>query len=246
MTNELTEFYKSREASILSMSQDKELRQKSIDWMFHADRYRYSYNFSWMGRPVIRYPSDLVLQQEIMWDIKPDLVIETGIAHGGSIVFSAAMQLMMGIQPDVVAVDIDIRAHNRELIESHPLGKNIKLYEGDSVDSTIIEKIRSHTLGKTSVMVVLDSSHTHQHVLAELEAYSQFVSVGSYLILPDTLIEFFPKGHYSADRPWDVGDNPHTAVMEFLSQNAHFTVDQNLSTKGMISEAPDGFLRRIS
>lgn len=246
MTDELSEFYKSREASIAAMSQDKVLKQKSIDWMLHADKYRYSYNFSWMGRPVIRYPSDLVLQQEIMWDIRPDLVIETGIAHGGSVVFSAAMQFMMGIPPEVVGIDIDIRSHNKDLIEGHPMGKYVTMYEGDSVNPEIIEKVRSHCVRKSSVMVVLDSSHNHNHVLAELNAYADFVSVGSYLLLPDTLIEFFPKGYYASDRPWDVGNNPHTAMREFLSGNGNFIVDESLSSKGSISEAPDGYLRRIS
>jgi cephalosporin hydroxylase len=228
------------------MREDAELRKKSLDWMVHADTYRYSYNFSWMGRPVIRYPSDLVIQQEIMWNIRPDLVIETGIAHGGSVVFSAAMQFMMGIEPNVVAIDIDIRSHNRELIEAHPMGKHVTMYQGDSVDPDIIEKVRHHCEGKSVVMVVLDSSHTHEHVLAELEAYAGFVSVGSFLLLPDTLIEFFPKGHYSAERPWDVGNNPHTAMTSFLSKNDHFVLDEEFCSKGVISEAPDGYLRRIS
>lgn len=245
MSDELSAFYDARKASIAAMREDAELRTKSLDWMVHADRYRYSYNFSWMGRPVIRYPSDLVIQQEIMWNVRPDLVIETGIAHGGSVVFSASMQFMMGIEPNVVAIDIDIRSHNRELIESHPVGQHVTMYQGDSVDPDIIEKVRRHCEGKSSVMVVLDSSHTHEHVLAELEAYSGFVSVDSYLLLPDTLIEFFPEGHYAAERPWDVGNNPHSAMRSFLNQNSNFIVDVEFSSKGVISEAPDGYLRRI-
>ena len=212
--------------------------------MLHADKYKYTYNFEWMGRPIIKYPSDIVIMQEIIWRLKPDVIIETGIAHGGSIIFSASMLELIG-HGEVVAVDIDIRKHNRDEIEKHPMMKRITMYEGSSTDEAIVEKIRKHTEGKKSVLVALDSNHTHEHVLRELEMYSPMVTVGSYILCPDTFVEFFPKG-YVKDRPWDVGNNPMTAVWEFLKHNKNFEIDKNIDNKLMITEGLDGYLKRIS
>ena len=227
------------------MGQDEELKRKSIDWMVHADRYKYTYNFTWMGRPLVKFPSDMVIQQELMWQIKPDLVIETGIAHGGSIVFSAAMQQMMGISNGrVIAIDIDIRSHNRHEIETHPMSKHITMLQGSSVDPDIFAQVKELAAGAKTVMVFLDSNHTHQHVYDELQLYANLVTVGSYCVLPDTFIEFFPKGYYS-NRPWDVGNNPCTAARQFLSERDDFVLDSFLTAKGMISEGLDGYLKRI-
>jgi cephalosporin hydroxylase len=132
--NPVKQFFKEREIDISLMAKDKELKKKSLDWMLHADKYKYTYNFSWMGRPIIKFPSDMIVQQEIMWKVKPDLIIETGIAHGGSIIFSASMIKMMGIEGEVVGIDIDIRKHNKKLIEAHPTFDHITMYEGSSVD----------------------------------------------------------------------------------------------------------------
>ena len=219
------------------------LRQKSIDWMIHADKYKYTYNYTWMGRPIIKFPNDMVIQQELMWNCKPDLVIETGIAHGGSIIFTASMMEMMGIDGEVVGIDIDIRPHNRREIESHPMYKRITMYEGDSVSEPILTQVRSHLQGKSSVMVILDSLHSHDHVLKELVAYSSMTSVGNYCILPDTFIEFFPKGYYSKTRPWDVGDNPYTAMKAFMATDDKFEIDYSLTHKAMITECFDGYLK---
>jgi cephalosporin hydroxylase len=241
----IRQFFDERHADILKMGEDEELKRKSIDWMVHADRYKYTYNFTWMGRPIIKFPSDMVIQQELMWQIKPDLVIETGIAHGGSIVFSAALQQMMGIPNSrVVAVDIDIRAHNRAEIEAHPMAKHITMLQGSSVDPVIFNQVKALAAGAQRVMVILDSNHTHQHVYDELKLYADLVSVGSYCILPDTFIEFFPKGYYHK-RPWDVGDNPCTAARQFLSERPDFALDRFQTAKGMISEGLDGYLKRL-
>jgi len=242
--NPIKKFKHERSSDIRKMSQDEELKKKSLDWMIHADKYKYTYNFSWLGRPIIKFPSDIVLMQEIIWDIKPDLIIETGIAHGGSIIFSASMLELIGGDGQVVAVDIDIRKHNRDEIEQHPLYKRITMLEGSSVADDIIRKIENISKYKKTVMVFLDSLHTHEHVLKELEIYANFVTVGSYIVLPDTFIEFFPKGYYS-NRPWDVGNNPMTALREFLSRNDNFIVDRDKSNKLMITEAFDGYLKRI-
>jgi cephalosporin hydroxylase len=242
--NPIEEFKNERKEAIAEMGNDAALRQKSLDWMLHADKYKYTYNFEWMGRPIIKYPSDIVIMQEIIWRLKPDVIIETGIAHGGSIIFSASMLELIG-HGEVIAVDIDIRKHNRDEIEKHPMMKRITMYEGSSTDEAIVEKIRKHTEGKKTVLVALDSNHTHEHVLRELEMYSPMVTVGSYILCPDTFVEFFPKG-YVKDRPWDVGNNPMTAVWEFLKHNKNFEIDKDIDNKLMITEGMDGYLKRIS
>lgn len=242
--NPIEEFKQERSSDIQRMSQDEEFKKKSLDWMIHADKYKYTYNFSWLGRPIIKFPSDIILMQEIIWNIKPDLIIETGIAHGGSIIFSASMLELIGGDGQVVAVDIDIRKHNRAEIEKHPLYKRITMLEGSSVADDIIRKIENISKYKKIVMVFIDSLHTHEHVLKELEIYSKFVTIGSYIVLPDTFIEFFPKGYYS-NRPWDVGNNPMTALREFLSKNENYIIDRDKSNKLMITEAFDGYLKRI-
>jgi cephalosporin hydroxylase len=237
-------FKEERARAIARMAEDAQLRLKSLDWMLHADRYKYSYNFSWLGRPIIKLPTDIVLLQEIIWDVKPELIIETGIAHGGSLVFSASMLELIGGGGRVVGVDIDIRIHNREALQAHPMFKRMVLLEGSSTSPDIVRQVSELAEGRQPVLVCLDSLHTHAHVLRELELYSPFVTVGSYLVLPDTFIEFFPKGYY-ADRPWDVGDNPFTAMREFLARTDDFVVDRERSQKLLISEGFDGYLRRV-
>ena len=196
-----------------------------------------------MGRPIIKYPNDMVVQQEIIWKLKPDLIIETGIAHGGSLVFTASMMKMMGIKGEVVGIDIDIREHNKKLIEEHPVYDMITMYESDSTSTDIIEKVKKHIKGKKTVMV-LDSLHTEDHVLKELNLYSKFVTTGSYCVILDTFIEFFPKGYFNL-RPWDVGNNPYTAMKKFLCKNDNFTIDNELSNKVMITETIEGYLKKI-
>jgi cephalosporin hydroxylase len=237
-------FQDERAQAISSMAQDEELRRKSLDWMLHADRYKYTYNFSWLGRPIIKFPNDILLLQEIVWDIKPDLIIETGIAHGGSLVFSASMLELLGGDGRVVGIDVDIRRHNRDAIERHPMFKRITMLEGSSTSTDILEKVRQMADGKATVMVCLDSLHTHDHVLKELEAYAPLVTVGSYMVLPDTFIEYFPKGYY-ADRPWDVGNNPYTAMREFLARTDDFVIDHDRGAKLLITEGFDGYLKRV-
>lgn len=244
-TDPIKQFQEERAADIARMGQDAELRQKSLDWMLHADKYKYTYNFSWMGRPIIKYPNDMVVQQELMWKLKPDLVVETGIAHGGSIIFSAAMMEMMGIDGEVVGVDIDIRPHNRREIENHPMAKRITMFEGSSTDEELFAQVRKKAEGKKCVMVLLDSLHSHEHVYNELQLYPDLVTVGSYLILPDTFIELFPKGYYSHNRPWDVGDNPMTAMRQFLQEDDRFEIDQEIDNKLMITEGINGYLKRV-
>ena len=239
----VAQFREERRRAIEAMAQDEVLKQKSLDWMLHADKYKYSYNFTWMGRPIIKLPQDIVAMQEIVWATKPDLIIETGIAHGGSIIFSASLLELIG-NGEVVAIDIDIREHNRLLIEAHPMFHRITMIQGSSVDASVLDKVASVAKGKKRVMVVLDSLHTHDHVLKELQLYAKFVTLGCHLILPDTFIEFFPKGYF-ADRPWDVGNNTMTALKAFLRDHPEFVVDRMVNDKLMITEGIDGYLKRV-
>lgn len=242
--NPIEQFNEEKKNSINNMRHDEDLLKKSLDWAIHSAKYKYVYNFTWLGRPIIKYPQDIVALQEIIWEIKPDLIIETGIAHGGSIIFSASMLELLGEEGEVLGIDIDIREHNRLEIINHPLYKRIKMIEGSSVDDDIFEQVKDIAKNKKKVLVLLDSLHTHEHVLQEMNLYSSLVSVGSYLIVLDTLIEYFPEGHFS-DRPWDVGNNPMTAIQEFMKTNDDFIIDSELTGKLLISEGINGYLLRV-
>ncbi len=207
-----------------------------------SNKEMYSYHFSWMGRPIIQYPQDMVAMQELIWDIKPDLIIETGIAHGGSLIYYASLMELIG-HGEIVGVDIDIREHNREEIEKHPMFSRIKLIQGSSVDESIVKQVADLAQGKERIMVCLDSNHTHTHVLRELELYAPFTTKGSYCVVFDTIIEDMPKAMY--DRSWDVGDNPKTAVFEYLKSNSDFEIDKDIDNKLLISVCPDGYLKKI-
>ena len=241
----ISQFKQERAADIAAMAGDEQLKQKSLDWMLHADKYKYTYNYTWLGRPIIKFPSDIVATQQIVWDVKPDLIIETGIAHGGSLILSASLLEMIGGPGRVLGIDIDIREHNRKEIEAHPMMKRIDMIEGSSVADDVMARVRAAAAKAKCVMVFLDSLHTHDHVLKELELYAPLVSVGSYMVLPDTFIEYFPKGYYAHNRPWDVGNNPMTALRAFLEKNKDFEIDRELCDKLMITEAFDGYLRRV-
>jgi cephalosporin hydroxylase len=211
---------------------------------------KYSYNFTWMGRPIIQYPQDIVAMQEIIWATKPDLILETGVAHGGSLIFSASMLELNALSggpmnAEVLGIDIDIRSHNREAIEKHPMFRRISMIEGSSIAQETIDKVKFKAVGKQRILVCLDSNHTHEHVLAELEAYAPLVSIGSYCVVFDTLIEDMPDGTYS-DRPWGPGNNPKTAVWKYLKDHPEFEIERRIDHKLMISVAPEGYLKRIN
>ena len=228
---------------IQSQGKNDELVQVSKKFAEATIRSGYSYNFTWMGRPIIQYPQDMIAMQEIIWSVKPDIIVETGIAHGGSLIFYASILELIG-KGEVLGIDIDIREHNRVEIEKHPMYKRIKMIQGSAISQDIIEQVKSHVAGKKTVMVCLDSNHTHDHVLQELKSYSPFVTVGSYLIAFDTIVEDLPANLYT-DRPWSVGDNPKTAVFEFLKTDDNFKIDKSIDYKLMVSVAPDGYLKRI-
>lgn len=237
-------FEEQNQKDIAEMMQDSALKQLTQQWFIAASHHRYSYHFEWMGRPVIQFPQDIVAMQEIIWRVKPELIIETGIARGGSLIFYASMLELLGGDRHVLGIDIDIRAHNRREIEDHAMIKRITMLEGSSTAAEIVNQVYEFAQGKKSVLVILDSNHAHSHVLEELEAYSPLVPRGSYLVVFDTIIEDMPEDFFS-DRPWGKGDNPKTAVREFLKANDRFEVDEEMESKLLITVAPGGYLRCV-
>ena len=222
---------------------------RGLDFIVQSLDEQYSYHFSWLGRPIIQYPQDIVAMQEIIWSVQPDLIIETGIAHGGSLIFSAAMLELNAAcggnsGAGVLGIDVDIRPNNRAAIEAHPMAKRIAMLEGSSIAPEIIAEVHKRAEGKRRILVCLDSNHTHEHVLAELDGYAPLTSVGSYCIVFDTIIEDLPAGTFP-DRAWDRGNNPKTAVHAWIKSHPEFEIDKAIQNKLMITVAPDGFLRRV-
>ncbi len=228
--------------NIASLRADTDLQALSRIWVREILPHRYVYNFSWMGRPIIQLPQDMMAMQEILWRVRPDVVVECGIAHGGSILYYASLLELIG-HGEVIGVDIDIRPHNREAIESHPMAKRVTLVEGSSIAAETIDRVRAIVAGRRAV-VVLDSNHTHDHVLAELRAYAPLVCHDGYCVVMDTLVEDLPAAVFT-DRPWGPGDNPKTAVHAYLAENDAFEIDRDMDAKLLISVAPDGYLRRV-
>jgi cephalosporin hydroxylase len=234
-----------RENSINGLAENKEFKKKSIDWIKDAGTASYPYNFDWLGIPIIQLPQDIVAIQEIIWRTRPRYIIETGIAHGGSLILHASILQLIAAEGEVIGIDIDIRSHNRSAIEAHPLSKRIHLIQGSSIDQDVVDKVESIIQEPGPILVILDSNHTHEHVMTELKLYSKFVSKDSYLIVMDTTIEDMPKGSF-LDRPWDVGNSPKTAVHEFLLNNTSFEIDHEYDSKLLISAALNGYLKRVA
>jgi len=268
--NDIEEFKRTRQKDIEKIAADESIKKKAIDFLVETTKYNYSYHFDWLSRPIIQYPQDIVAFQEIVWSVKPDLIIEMGIAHGGSLILSASLLALIDLcergattlEPNsehprrVVAVDIDIRAHNRKALEEHPLYPRLKLIEGSSIEETVIAQVKKEAEGHERVLVCLDSNHTHDHVLAELEAYAPLTSPGSYCLVFDTVIENMPE-EMSQERPWGPGNSPKTAMCEYLDrlknegrtasdgQPLKLENDQQIQDKLLITVAPDGYLKRI-
>jgi cephalosporin hydroxylase len=244
------DFKKECAAEIALVEDDISFKQETLNWMVKANAVKYSYHFEWLGRPIIQYPQDIIAMQELIFNIQPDLIIETGIAHGGSIIFSASMLELNAIcggpkDAEVLAIDIDIREHNRKAIEEHPMFKRITMLQGSSIAPEIVAKVKEKAVSKKKILVFLDSNHTHDHVLEELKAYAEFTSVGSYCVVFDTIIE-----HYSEEslfgRPWSKGNSPKSAVFEYIKTHPEFVIDKQIDNKLLISVAPGGFLKRIA
>lgn len=250
----MNEFVKQFEAEkiarIEALGKDTAFQNQSRDWLEESMRKSYVYNFSWLGRPIIQNPIDIMAMQEIIWEVKPDLIIETGIAHGGSLIFSASMLELNAAcggphDAEVLGVDIDIRPHNRKAIEEHPMSRRITMIEGSSVAPEIVAQVKAKAKEKKRILVCMDSNHTHDHVLAELEAYAPLTGVGSYCVVFDTFVEDVPADVFQ-DRPWHPGNSPKTAVWEYLKTHPEFEVDKSIHQKLLITVAPDGYLKRIS
>lgn len=244
---------------IQKLGENEAIAELTNSWMNAANKLKYSYHYEWQGRPIIQYPQDIVAMQELIWEVKPDLIIETGIAHGGSLVFSASMLALLDISdaiesgsnlnPEktkrkVLGIDIDIRAHNREAIEAHPMSSRIHMIQGSSIASNVIDQVKDIAKNYERVLVCLDSNHTHDHVLAELKAYAPLTSVSSYCVVFDTIIEDMPTDMFPS-RPWSRGNNPKTAVWEYLKNHPEFKVDKDIQHKLLVTVAPDGYLKRI-
>lgn len=238
------DFEKERKENIKNLSENENLKLISTKWIESVSRFNYSYNFDWLGRPIIQFPQDIIALQEIIWNVKPDLVIETGIAHGGSIIFYASLLELIGKNGLVIGIDNDIREHNRAEIEKHSMYKRIKMIEGSSIDKKVVDKVYEQAKDKKNVMVILDSNHDHEHVLNELNLYSSLVTKGSYLVVLDTVIEDMPENFFK-NRPWGKGNNPKTAVWEFLKRTNRFEIDKEIEDKLLITVAPDGYLKCV-
>jgi len=237
------DFIEEREQRIRNNGENKPLKKTADAFILESNKALYSYNFSWMGRPIIQYPQDMIAMQEIIWTLKPDLIVETGIAHGGSLIYYASLLELIG-KGEVLGIDIDIRQHNRTEIEKHPMIKRITMIQGSSVSKDTFEEVRKYTQGKQVVLVCLDSNHSHDHVLQELKLYSTLVTKDSYLVVFDTIVEDLPD-NYLPGRAWGRGNSPKTAIYEFLKSNENFQIDASIDNKLMISVAPDGYLKRI-
>lgn len=255
----MSEFDKEVADRIETYATNDALRRAGVNFMLGSTVPKYSYNFLWQGRPIIQYPQDIVAMQELIWSVKPDLIIETGIAHGGSLIFSASMLALLDMydaietgenldprisRRKVLGIDIDIRSHNRTAIEAHPMVSRIQMIQGSSIAPEIIEEVRVVAANYSRVLVCLDSNHTHDHVLAELQAYAPLTSKGSYCVVFDTIIEDMPKTMYP-DRPWGPGNNPKTALREYLKMHPEFEIDKSIQHKLLITVAPDGYLKRV-
>jgi len=243
MSNPILQFVEEKILRIKANRENNMLRESAEQFNAASNAARYSYNFSWMGRPIIQYPQDMIAMQELVWEIKPDLIIETGIAHGGSLIFYASLLELTG-KGEVLGIDIDIREHNRQEIQQHPMYRRIRMIEGSSVSDEVAAQVREAAGGKEKVLVCLDSNHTHDHVLRELELYAPLVTPGSYIVVFDTIVEYLPD-NYLPGRPWGKGDNPRTAVQTFLRTHPEFAPDTGIDDKLLISVAPGGYLKRI-
>jgi len=238
------EFEARKQCDIAAMAADAEFRELGRAWFTQSFRHRYSYNFRWMGLPIIQYPADIVAMQELIWQIKPRTIIETGVARGGSLVFYASMLELTGVQGTVIGVELALGDENRAAITSHPLAHRIKLVDGSSIDEGTVGKVAELAGRDVPMLVVLDSHHGHDHVLAELRAYERFVQKDSYIVVFDTVIAHLPED-VLGDRPWGRGNNPKSAIDVFLAENKRFEVDSSYDDKLHLSVCPGGFLRCV-
>jgi len=267
----IQQFKEETKKRIIEQGKNPELKKATDIFLLESIKSGYSYNYTWMGRPIIQYPQDIVAMQEIVWNVKPDLIIECGIAHGGSLILSASLLAMLDyveavetsttldptkVKRRVLGIDIDIRSHNKAAIESHPMANRIDMIQGSSIAPEIIKQVHDYAMSYKNILICLDSNHTHDHVLAELEAYAPLTSKSSYCIVFDTVVEDLDD-ELVVDRSWGKGNNPKTAVWKYLADLAHtpqkavdgdsliFEIDEVIENKILLSVAPDGYLKRV-
>lgn len=255
----IAQFQQDTQDRIAAQGTSESLQKATAHFLEESILSGYSYNFTCMDRPIIQYPQDMVAMQELIWAVKPDLIIETGIAHGGSLILSASALALLDYvdaaqnnvafnplqtQRKVLGIDIDIRPHNKAAIEQHPMAHKIDMIQGSSIDEAIVAQVHEYAKNFKKILICLDSNHTHDHVLAELQAYASLTSVGSYCVVFDTVVEDLPD-YCIKDRPWKVGNNPKSAVWVFLKENDNFEIDKSIDNKVLISVAPDGYLKRV-
>jgi cephalosporin hydroxylase len=243
MADDRAEFERTKREAAARMAADESLAAKALDLNVAADRNDWSYQWSWLGLPVIQMPPDIVALQEVIWETRPQLLVETGIARGGSLVLYASILELLG-EGGVLGIDVDIRAHNREAIETHPLAKRIRMIEGSSLDDEVVALARAAAAEVDRVMVVLDSNHTHEHVLGELRAYGPLVTVGQFLVVADTFVEKIPEQEHRP-REWGPGNNPATALRAWLDETDGFEPDPFVNSKLLLTASPGGYLRRV-
>lgn len=247
---QIKKFENDKNIRIKKYQKDTNLLEVSKKFAIKSSLNKYTYNFNWLGRPIIQFPQDIIILQEVIWNIKPDLIIETGIAHGGSLIFSSSILQMIG-HGKVLGVDIEIRKHNLKEIKKHPMSKRIKMIEGSSIDENIFSQVKNYSKKYSKILVFLDSKHTHDHVLRELELYSELVSKNSYIVVFDTTMNTFDKKSINKIaenyryKPWGKNSNPHSAVHKFIKQNKNFKIDKLLHQKALITNCYDGFLKKI-
>lgn len=241
----LEKFNKENKINFQRLTEETNIQELSLEWLTKTYRYRHPYTFTWMGVPIIQYPQDIMAMQEIIWKVQPDTIIETGVAHGGSVLFYASMLKLLNNNGKVIGIDIDIKEHNRKTIKEHSLSSAIQLIEGSSIaDQTLLE-VKHALKDQKKILVCLDSSHKYDHVLKELELYSPFVSIDSYLVVFDTLVEILPDKFFPL-RSFEKGNNPYKAVESFLKENNEFIIDTEIEQKLLITANPNGFLKRIA
>lgn len=226
------------------MGGDRELFARSMEVLRHADTHDYSYMWTWMGVPIIQMPADTMATQEVIWSCKPDIIIETGVARGGSVLFMASMLELIG-KGKVLGVDIEVRSHNRETIEQHPMAKRVTLIEGPSTTEETLARVRKEIPAGASVMAILDSDHSRDHVLAELRAYAPFVTKGQYLVVADTWLHFVEPEQAPKNRSQFLarGNEPFAAREAFLKETDRFEPDPVINGKLILSSSPGGYLR---
>ncbi len=211
-------------------------------WIKVAAEHRVMYEPTWLGRPIIQFPSDIVAIQELLWQVRPDVVIETGVAHGGSLILSASLLELIG-KGKVIGIDIEIRPHNRAAIEAHPLKRRIELIEGSSIAPETLTTVRNLVADAKAVLVIFDSNHSHAHVLQELDLYAPFVTPGSYMVAHDGAQAWVCEIP-SAKPAWRDG-GPLDAIHEFLTVHKEFRIDPRFTRFG-ITCSPSGYLKRLS